>query len=373
MIHMIVSILAFFLVLSILVLIHEAGHFFTAKKFGIKVEEFGFGFPPKLFGKKYGETEYTINALPIGGFVKLYGEDEAGAGRVDLSGKKHEVKGDIKRAFYARPAWQRFLVVVAGVVMNFLLAVVILTYLYAVPGVPTPGETVIVTNIMKGSPAEKAHVQVGDIISGVDQLPVHSTSELVSYVKAHAGRSVTLHVTTPNGQKSDISVTPRSVTPKNQGALGVEIAVKLVMKRYPWYQAPFVGVKETLIQSWQILAGIGQVIAQVVTTGSVPAGVAGPVGLARITGDVVRSGFDATLALLAALSLNLAILNILPIPALDGGRFFFILIEMITRKKVNQKFETYAHTIGMALLLGLIILITIHDVLGIIHNTPVLP
>lgn len=376
--NMLLTIVSFILILSLLVLIHEAGHFFVAKKLGIKVEEFGFGFPPRIIGKKFGETEYTINALLVGGFVKLYGEDDAGGGRITVNSHesmvdRRESHPDVNRAFFARPAWQRFVVVVAGVVMNFLLALVILTYLYAVPGVPQPGNNVEITNVSPSSPASSAHLQPGDLILGVSTVSVSSTAQLITLVKQHAGYPISMHIQSKQGKEYYTSLIPRVHPPKNQGALGVEIALNTVIKRYPWYEAPFVGIRETLNGTWQIIDGLGQVIALLVTSGQLPAGVAGPVGIARITGDVVRSGFDATLALIATLSLNLAVLNILPIPALDGGRFFFILIEIVTRRKVNQKFESYAHSIGMIFLLTLIALVTLHDIWGIVHQSPVLP
>src|SRR3990167_9711363 len=148
---MLITILVFIIILSVLVLIHELGHFFVAKKFGIKVEEFGFGFPPRVWGKRIGETLYSINALPIGGFVKLYGEDEAGGGKIQIKNQKSNLK-DINRAFFAKPIYQRVIVVVAGVTMNFLLAFAIITYLLTFEGVPTDGGDVLITDVAKNSP-----------------------------------------------------------------------------------------------------------------------------------------------------------------------------------------------------------------------------
>src|SRR3989344_1690850 len=158
---MFVTIISFLIILSVLVLVHELGHYLVAKFFKIEVEEFGFGFPPRVFGKKIGETMYSINLLPIGGFVKLFGEDDAGGGKIKKA-EKELSGGDLKRAFYARPAWQRLVVVIAGVVMNFFLAVVIISYLFAARGVAVPSDHVRVTEILNGSPAQEAGLKLED-------------------------------------------------------------------------------------------------------------------------------------------------------------------------------------------------------------------
>ena len=374
---MLLTILVFLLILSVLVLIHELGHFLVAKKLGVKVEEFGFGFPltPALFSKKIGETVYSFYPALIGGFVKLYGEDDAGGGRVSLESPSTSSgnKADQKRAFFARPVWQRASIVVAGVVMNFLLATVILSYLFAFQGVQTPGNTVQIVQLAKGAPAEKAGLKVGDTIVSVDGKTVTNPDQIISYTKSHLGKLITLQIKTSSHKNETISLTPRVHYPSNEGAMGVAISQNVIVKKYPLYQAPFVGLKEAVKESWMILQGLWQALTQVAVKREVPQGLAGPVGIAQLTGEFIKVGPDAVLSLVALLSLNLAILNILPIPALDGGRFFFILFEAVTRKKVNPKFETYAHTIGMALLLALIAFITLHDFIRIFSGQPLLP
>lgn len=368
---MITTIIVFLLVLSILVLIHEAGHFFVAKKLGIKVEEFGFGLPPRAFGIKRGETMYSVNWLPIGGFVKLYGEDEAGGGKASV--KKEEIK-DTKRAFFARPPWQRAIIVVAGVVMNFILGVVIISYLFGSQGVSTPGDKVIVMEVQKSSPAAVAGLKPGDQVVSIDRQKIKSSEELIGITKKHLGEKVTMQII-PKGQQTakDIIVTPRKNYPQNEGPMGVAISQNIEVKKYPWYKAPVLGTIEAFKMSWMIVSGLGLVLWQLVTSGAVPKGVAGPVGIAQLTGQFVQIGPFAVLSLVALLSLNLAVLNILPIPALDGGRLAFILVEMFTGKKANPKWEGYAHAVGMALLLGLIALITLHDLLRVFSGQPVIP
>lgn len=382
-----------------------------AKIFGIKVEEFGFGLPPRIFGKKFGETIYSINWLPIGGFVKLYGEDEAGAGRISLPKKnssdkvenksfamreeaiaisssdlkieeeKIEIsetitvgkKNDSDRAFFSRPVWQRAVVVCAGVFMNFVLAVAIISFLFSVVGVAIPGNKVTIDAIVKASPADKAGLKVGDIVQTINGVSITSTTQLVSITKQHLGEKLALQVKTQTSKLKNIEITPRKVYPSNEGPMGVAISQASSIKKYPWYEAPFVGTKEALNETGLIVNGLVMIVVQIFTKGSVPSDVAGPVGIAELTGTVVSIGPSAVLSFISLLSLNLAIINILPIPALDGGRLLFIVIEGIFRKKVDQRIEGYAHAIGMAILLGLIALITIHDLFRIFTGQPLIP
>lgn len=375
---MIVTILVFLIILSVLVLIHELGHFLVAKKLGIKVEEFGFGLPPRAFGIKKGETIYSINWLPIGGFVKLYGEDEAGSGKVSSNHESPITNHQSKRAFFARPVWQRLLVVIAGVAMNFLLSVVVISYIFGVSGVRTQGDKVIVTDVIKGSPAEVAGIRKEDIIEAVNGIKIIKTTELISITKEHLGEEVILKInpSTSSGQKSkikDIKVTPRRNSPKGEGPMGIAISQNIITKKYAWYEAPIVGTKESLKASWLIIASLGKTVYDLFAHAEVPKGVAGPIGIAQLTGQFVEIGPVAVLSFMSILSLNLAILNILPIPALDGGRLFFILVEGVIGRKISQKFEAKAHAVGMAILLSLIALITINDIIRFFSGQPVIP
>lgn len=369
---MLLTIVSFILVLTVLVLIHELGHYLTAKFLGIKVEEFGFGFPPRAIGKKIGETIYSLNWLPIGGFVKLYGEDDAGGGSLTISDQTKNIK-DRKRAFFARPVGQRFVVVFAGVFMNFVLATVLLTYLVGAQGIPTPGKDVYVVSVLKNTPAAKAGLLSGEKIIAVDSQKITSPTTLIAYTKNHAGQQIILTVVTKNQKQEKISLTPRVHYPSNEGAMGISVGTNVVLQHYSWYLWPFVGLREAVLQSWFILGGLGQLLVQLFTKGQIPQDLAGPVGIAQITGQFVQMGVNATLSLLALLSLNLAILNVLPIPALDGGRLFFIMFEALFRRKISPKFEGYAHAVGMAILLVLIVLITFHDIFRIVTGGTLLP
>lgn len=365
------TILVFLIILTVLVLIHELGHFFVAKKFNIKVEEFGVGLPPRAWGKKIGETIYSINWLPIGGFVKLYGEDEAGGGKLKVKSSKLKV-GNRNRAFFARPWWQRFLVGFAGVFMNFVLAVAIFSFLFAAVGSGVPKDEVLISQVVAGSPAEEAGLKEGDIIERIGNTKITSTNQLVSETRKYLGKEIILLVKS-DSEVRFVEVTPRSDFPKGEGPLGIAIAQNFEIKKYSLLEAPVAGTNEAFKVAGLIVTGLGGVVYQLFTTGAVPKDVAGPVGIAQLTGQFVQVGPFAVLSFVALLSINLAILNILPIPALDGGRLLFILIEAVTGRKVNQRFESLAHAVGMALLLALIALITLHDVSRLISGQPLIP
>src|SRR5260221_5505625 len=221
---MLLTILVFLLILSVLVLVHELGHFLVAKKLGVKVEEFGFGFPPRVYGKKIGETLYSINLLPIGGFVKLFGEDDAGGGRLQIPNDQRLETKDQDRAFYARPIWQRAAIVVAGAVMNFLLATVIISYLFAVQGVATPGKDVQIVALAPHAPASAAGLQVGDIVKSIDGIPITSPNQLISYTKSHLGKQVTVQIKDTSSRIKEVRLTPRLHYPTDEGAMGVAIS-----------------------------------------------------------------------------------------------------------------------------------------------------
>lgn len=366
---MFITILSFLLILSILVLIHELGHYLVARKFGIKVEEFGLGFPPRVWGKRIGETLYSINALPIGGFVKLYGEDDAGSGKI---GAHKEIKKDLDRAFFARPIWQRALVVVAGVTMNFILAVGIVTYLFSTEGIPKPSDNVQITEIVKGSPAETAGLRKGDIVQKIGSAQIKDTQSLITETRKNLGKKTQITVLRKN-QLEILNVIPRKKSPPNQGPIGIAISQDVKMIKYPFPQSLYYGFKQALNDSWLTVVGFKNVLVDIFTRFTVPQGVAGPIGMAQLTGEFVRVGPAAVLSLMYMLSLSLAVLNILPIPALDGGRFFFILVEAVTRRKVHPRFEAYAHMVGIVLLLSFLALVSYKDILRIISGQSILP
>lgn len=343
---MLITALVFIIILSVLVLIHELGHFTVARLIGVRVEEFGFGLPPRVLGKKIRGIMYSLNWFPIGGFVKLAGEEgKTGFGFTQKNAK---------HLFWARSKKERAAILLAGVAMNFLLAVGITTYLLT-QGVQQPTGHVHIERVLAGSPAEKAGLKKQDIISGYK-----TPQELIAYVKTHAGEQVTFSVIREN-HITPISLISRKTYPKGEGPMGVVIS-DLEMKKYPLSQAPFMAMKINLERGWAMLAGIGALIGRLAQLKPVGGDVAGPIGIAQVTGAAVKFGWKAVLEFMSILSLNLAVLNILPIPALDGGRLAFVFLEKILGKKVRPAFEQSTHQIGMIILFIFIILISINDV-----------
>lgn len=371
---MLLTALVFFLILSVLILIHELGHFIAAKKLGIRVDEFGFGLPPRIFGIRRGETTYSINWLPIGGFVKLFGEE--GESEIKEYPKSQirnpKFQKDIKhRAFYTRPIKHRVLVLVAGVTMNFLLAFVIITYLFT-RGVKVPTNRIHIEKVKTGAPAETAGLREKDVIEKIrfineklkfEETDIKTGEKLIETTKKHVGERITL-IISRNGNKLEIGVVPRKEYPKDEGPMGIVIS-NYEEKKYPFYQAPFLGMKESVVMSFELVKGIGKTLWKLVSFQPVSKDVAGPIGIAQMTGLAVKSGTSAVLELLGLLSLNLAIVNILPFPALDGGRLLFVLIEGSTGKKIKTKWERYIHQAGMIILLFLMVLVTLNDLVRV--------
>jgi regulator of sigma E protease len=348
---MIISILIFFLVLSVLVLVHEFGHYWVAKKSGVWVEEFGLGLPPRAWGKKIGDTLYSVNWLPFGGFVKLHGED------ADTGHLHKEV------AFSYKSKKARAAIVVAGVVMNFLLAIVAFAIGYTFSGFPRETENVKVVQIASDSPAAQIGLQEGDIVREVAGEKSTSNQGFIDLVEKYKGQEIVLDVER-NGQMQEFSVTPRKDPPANEGALGVVISATEIYFPPVW-QRPFMGVyygfKDALFWGQIVISGFLKIFTDL-AGGTVPKDVAGPVGIFALTSQAATFGTLAVINFIGILSVNLAILNIFPFPALDGGRLFFILVEGVLGKKVLPKFEAVVHTVGMALLLLLLFAITAYDV-----------
>jgi regulator of sigma E protease len=348
---MFVSIIVFILVLSILILIHELGHFMVARRSGIWVEEFGIGYPPRLWGKKIGDTIYSINALPIGGFVRLHGEQtEDGVTKP-------------KEAFINKSKGVRAFVLTAGVIMNFLLAIVCFSIVYTFEGVPRQTNKIIISGIATGSPAEASGIAPEDVITSVDATPVGSINQFTNLIEAKKGQEVTLGIVQPSGIQKDIRLTPRVNPPAGEGPLGVAITnVEIYFP--PIWQRPFLGIyygfQEAIYWGRTILAGLGLMLYNLFK-GVVPEDVTGPVGIYAITSEVAKFGILSVINFLGIISVNLAIINILPFPALDGGRLLFVVVEKITGRKVVPKVEAAIHTIGMVVLLALMIAISYLD------------
>ncbi|MDH4129928.1 MAG: RIP metalloprotease RseP [Spirochaetota bacterium] len=363
------TIFIFILILGLFIFVHEFGHFIVAKKMGVKVEEFGFGFPPRIFGIKRGETIYSLNWIPLGGFVKIYGEDGLEVTSQKLTEK--ELKG---RAFYEKSIGQRAMIIIAGVTMNVLSAAVFLSIGYMI-GQPTavdenellryPNAKVQILAVSKDSPAEEVGIKRGDEILTVklpssENIEIQKRSQFQDLIDEYKGEKISLTLSRA-GKLLYVTTIPRENPPSGEGPLGIQLE-NVTIIAYPFHKAIWEGLKETARLLIFILFAIGEIFRKLFVTGEVAVDVAGPVGIVAITGEVARLGFLYLLRLIALISINLAIVNLLPIPALDGGRLLFLLIEKIKGSPVNQKIERMAHTIGFVLLIILMILITFRDV-----------
>lgn len=347
----------FILVLLILVLVHEAGHFFAARMGGVAVDEFGFGFPPRAFGFRHGKTLYSLNWLPLGGFVKLKGEE----------GQNADDPDSFAYASIGRRAW----IIAAGVVMNVILAASLLTVTFTI-GVTTvlmdsldatavvKTSWVRVDRVLPGTPAMESGIRAGETIRAINGTHVTSILEVQQSIAAHAQKSMEITLENDDHETRVVAVQPVLIPGADRPSIGVEL-LPLGTIQYPWYIAPWKAIEATFWILVEIVRSLGGLLVQLVVHQTVPADVAGPIGIAVTTGQAARLGFERLLFFVAVLSLNLAVINILPIPALDGGRLLFLVIEAVRRRPVTRALENRIHVIGMVALLTLILLVTYRD------------
>ncbi len=363
-----ISAFAFVLLLTLLIIIHELGHFTLAKIFKVEVEEFGFGLPPHaltLF-KKAG-TVFSLNWIPFGGYVRLKGENE-------INVEKRFDKG----SFASAPIYARLLILSGGVMMNFILAFVLLTIGFSVgrwvPNFYTSidelqaaaarGEIsletgVYITDVLPGSPAAKAGIVKDSAIQSIDGVIVDTPEDVIAFQKDKT--KVTYELM--EGKDKTVRSVEVQLTDGKSGVAISPFAAKLSAPKRSVGQAIKLAGKETVFMTEQTVKGIFTLFKSLATTGHVPEGITGIVGIAVLTYSSVQEGLMTYLRLVALLSLSLAILNVLPLPALDGGRLLFVLVEMVIRRPLNQRFELMTNAIGFFLLIGLIILITFNDVI----------
>ena len=330
-----------------IVVVHEGGHFLTAKLAGIKVEQFSVGFGPLLIGKQLGETQYAVRAVPLGGFVKLAGMDgsmEAG-----------------ERSFNAHPLWQRFSVIVAGPVFNLALTTLIFFGVFVFVGTSDVQTPVHVSSVDSGTPASSAGLMPGDVVRSVDGRPIVQFDDLPKALNASKGAPVTVSIDR-NGQELSLTVTPRLDATSGNYILGFHPAF-VTQKMGPLQAAPL-----SLQRTGESIVGTFTGLYQLATDKSLggffgPRGLEGPVGIVKTTARAAQGGGISLIGIIAFLSLSLGLLNILPFPALDGGRAAFLVLELIRGRPVDPQREQVVHYVGLALLFGLIALVTYNDVL----------
>ena len=373
------TVLIFLAVLSVLVVVHELGHFLAARLAKVEVEEFGLGFPPRLVGwfkngrghwravswrsKKHHHTIFSLNWIPLGGFVRLRGEDGV------------ERPGD-QSNFANKTIGQRILIIVAGVVMNIILATVIFIGGLSIgwpqatdnlgPQAKIINKQVAVMEVIADSPASQVGLQAGDLIVGVNDQPLASIAELRRINQDSAGQPVAYRV---NRQEAiiDFKIAPQVMdNSNNQYSIGVALAESGLVT-YAWPGVIWEGFRLTAFSLRDIAVGFWQLLAGLFQGQNMSDQVAGPVGIAVLTGQISSLGWIYLLQFVALLSLNLAFINILPLPALDGGRLLFIVIEKITGRPTKAKIEAVIHNIGFILLLVLIVFVTFQDVLRLVR------
>ena len=345
------SLLRFGAVFSILVFVHEAGHFLAAKWRKVAVEEFGFGLPPRLWGKKFKGTTYSLNLIPVGGFVKLKGEDPEAT-----------LIGDVD-SFSVKSKKSRAVIILAGVFGNLLLAWLIFSFLFAI-GNPSISGKVVIEGVSSGSPAETAGLKKDDVVLAIEDQKVKTTEELIFEVEKRASKTVTLDIDR-KGQALQIQLVPRSEPPEGEGALGVKIAMiepEVVLTKYSFWQAPGHALGEIGGVLKSMVVGFGGMMVRIFTRGEIPTEVAGPVGIKAMTDVAASMGLRFFLQFVALLNLNLFVFNLLPIPALDGGRLLFLGFEAVLRRKLNPKIEKIANNLSLVLLLLLSVLVTVQDI-----------
>ena len=347
--------LLFILIIVGLVMAHEAGHFFTAKAFGIYVHEFGVGFPPRAWAIKLGETEYSVNWLPIGGFVRLEGEESA----------------EHPRSLGVRPRWQRLIVLGAGAVVNLVLPVVLFAAALSWPHEVPVGRAEI-TEAVEGAPAAVAGLQAGDVIYEIDGRDARNVSEASRYIRLNVGNTIDIRVRR-DGEFVTVPVAARWSPPEGQGPTGISIASSvLAPDGRPFTETealpPWESIPQGFQQTWDtMILARNEILGWF--RGSATPQFAGPIGIADTVGGVARqqeTASDAVSPLLeiaALLSINLGILNLLPLPMLDGGRIFFLLIEVARRgKRIAPEKEAFVHMIGFLVFITFALVITFFDI-----------
>jgi regulator of sigma E protease len=350
----IITVITFLLIMGVLIVAHELGHFLTALAFGVKVEEFGLGYPPRIYGIKRGGIIYSINLLPLGGFTKMAGEEDP----------------DIPGSLASKPARARLIVLSAGALMNAILPLFLFTAALMVPHHIFTGQ-VVIKEVATDSPAAVAGIAPGEKVVSINGNVINNLGDMQRYIQTNLGKATDIALLKADNSTYVVTVTPRWKPPAGQGAVGIMLEFtdpQIVAESLPvWDAVPhaFAEYGQTIIL---LINGIGTMIV-----GATPVAVAGPVAVAQLTGEVAQAGLSPLLEFAAFLSLNLAIFNLLPIPALDGGRILFVLIELVRGKRISPKTEGLVHTIGFILLMALIVFVTFTDVLRIINGGSLLP
>lgn len=353
------TLFSFILVLGLLIFVHELGHFLFAKLFGVRVLKFSLGFGPRIAGKTIGETEYVISALPLGGFVKMFGENPD---------EKEMAEEDKRVSFAHKTVYQRFGIVFAGPLFNLLFSVFLFFMVFAFVGVPTSTDTTAIGNISVGSPAEASGLQAGDIIVGIDDLRTEKWLDVLEAVKTSEGKEITI-VVLREGEERSFTVAPAIDTVKNVFGEEVEQRYMIGIMKSDDFTYDDVGLfgalEKAAMQTWMYVEltvlGFIKIFQRVVPASDL----GGPILIAQIAGEQMRAGWINLIYFMGLLSVNLGILNLLPIPVLDGGHLVFLTLEAVRRKPVDERAQIMAQQVGIGLLGTLMIFVFYNDLVRI--------
>ena len=352
---MLLTIVTFLAVIVILILAHELGHFIAAKLSGVKVEELGIGFPPRLLSFKRGETIYSLNAIPLGGFTKLLGEEDP----------------TLPGSLASKSIATRFLVLSAGSLMNILLPIFLFSISFMIPH-DMLLEKVQIQEVSPGSPAQSAGIEPGDTILEINDRPIKNRGDVGFLIHLNLGSEVNILLQKADLNQKEVNVKPRWNPPEGQGAIGVIITgadSTVVRESYPIWKA----IPSSIRHCWEILVLFRNEVVSWFIRGTAPQ-LAGPIGIAQLTGEVAKAGLSPLLEFAAFISINLAIINLFPFPGLDGGRLVFVALEWIRRgKRISPKKEGLVHLIGFIVLILLIVVISYYDITRIIQGESLLP
>lgn len=360
------TIILFIIILAILILVHEFGHFIVAKKTGMRVDEFGIGFPPRIFSVKKGETEYSLNAVPLGGFVKILGENPD---EESIEGK------DSQRSMVNKPRWAQAMVISAGVIFNLIFAWLLISIGFMV-GLPTSVEqynaenikdqNVAVLEVVKDSPAEKAGIEAGDrlLFMGVGENSIQDFNgeEMKNFIASHGGEEITVLYKRDSDEQLTTYITPIDGILENEPAIGI-VSDTIGVVQLNIFKAVWEGLKLTLNLVVDTTVGLVLFFASLISGEGSLSQISGPVGIVGMVGDAASFGLIYLLSFIAFISINLAVINFIPFPALDGGRLLFIIIESIIRRNIKPVIANTLNLIGFSLLILLMVVITYSDII----------
>ncbi len=350
-----IDIVWFLIVVGVIIFVHELGHFLAAKSVGMRVEKFSLGFPPKITSYHYKGTDYTLSAIPLGGYVKISGMIDESLDGSGLTGAPWE--------FQSKKTWQKIYVLCAGVLMNILLAVTLFTVITMINGFPEEGP-VLIGGVQEGYPAEEAGLLAGDIILSVDGDPVPTWLEFVDHIKEKA--EVPVNLTWIRG----IDTLNALVTPTtNEFVVGADTLLHgyLGVEFRPTYRD--VGLLEAIewgcLISWEVMRETLRLIVNLFRGQASLTELTGPIGIAKLSGETARIGITSFLGFIGLISVSIALLNILPLPVLDGGHILIVIVEAIVRRTISIKIKLIIQQIGFAMLIALLLIVSYHDVIRV--------